>query len=428
MGLKVKAKGAYDLIRGETLRNARVRGQALQRKVDNPWFIGQKTVRKMDDVPKGAKAKELGKNQIAVDDRSTFQKLKDLRKNKKDLAEMEGTAKNIEKSTRMAQAAVATPVAVGAGVGAKEIYDSKKKDQKIVKQKAKQIYRAGESNVVRGMLQDPRFPLGAKLRILEGEGVIKTSSLWSAIKGTNYKAAKGQMDSLGKRLTETSKKLEEASGGAKQKARKTNKDAEKAWEEARGKVWKEGFKTWSARIGLGGAAATPFAAKKIKEASFSPAKIIATTTLSGTAAGGIATALNPKLPDNGPTAKEIAEGAAFGGTVGLGAGLTAVGGQYLKDSGKVKNLVKKGALDVSDIEKRLGGNYNLGEDKEKFVRRSIGQHQSDSFILKHPYLTGIPTLGLAPALKEHAIKDKIISQLAKDSMKNEGDVYRLYIN
>jgi hypothetical protein len=168
------------------------------------------------------------------------------------LQEAEQVGKSTAVKTRLAQGAVATPVALGAGYGASKIYEGKKKGKEITREQAKQIYRAGESGVVQGMLKDPRFPIGAKLRILEGEGVIKTSAVWNTLKGaggsawdilkgTRYKKAIGQKDNIRKQLDVTSDMI--SAGNDSKKVIGQNETATKAWRIARDKVHNEGLKT-----------------------------------------------------------------------------------------------------------------------------------------------------------------------------------------
>jgi hypothetical protein len=142
-------------------------------------------------------------------------------------------------------------------------------------------------------------------------------------------------------------------------------------------------------------------------------------------------ALNPKLPDNGPTTKEVLQGAGWGAGIGLGLGTAGfVAGKYLSPDKIKKMFLDKTAarLTEQDIEERLGPDYDLNDEEESFVRRSLGQHRSNSFILRNPNLTGIPTLGLAPAIKQHLTKDKIVSQLVINALKQKDDkTYEFHI-
>jgi hypothetical protein len=67
-------------------------------------------------------------------------------------------------------------------------------------------------------------------------------------------------------------------------------------------------------------------------------------------------------------------------------------------------------LRVSDIEDELG--TFLSDQDEDLVRRMIADRRSKSFALRHPWLTGIPTLGIAPAVAHgravHDITRKVL--------------------
>jgi hypothetical protein len=61
-------------------------------------------------------------------------------------------------------------------------------------------------------------------------------------------------------------------------------------------------------------------------------------------------------------------------------------------------------LDVSDVEDRLG--KYLPDQDEQVVRQQIEDAKTKSFGLRHPVITGIPTLGIWPEIsKEKAIED-----------------------
>lgn len=65
-------------------------------------------------------------------------------------------------------------------------------------------------------------------------------------------------------------------------------------------------------------------------------------------------------------------------------------------------LVKTAKLRMSDVEDRL--DLILDKEHHENVRNKIKDRTAKSFSLRHPYLTGIPTLGIAPSVaKERAV-------------------------
>lgn len=76
-----------------------------------------------------------------------------------------------------------------------------------------------------------------------------------------------------------------------------------------------------------------------------------------------------------------------------------------------ENMVKKAELQIGDIENEIGTFF---DDKlEEQIRGKIDYQKSKRFPMRHPYLTGIPTLGIAPAVSEGRAKNEIIRDLAK---------------
>jgi hypothetical protein len=76
---------------------------------------------------------------------------------------------------------------------------------------------------------------------------------------------------------------------------------------------------------------------------------------------------------------------------------------------------KLAKLRVGDIEDAIG--TTLDDKTETRVRKMIGNEKANSFSMRHPYLTGIPTLGIAPAMAEARAKDRIVKRLARSSAK-----------
>jgi len=76
---------------------------------------------------------------------------------------------------------------------------------------------------------------------------------------------------------------------------------------------------------------------------------------------------------------------------------------------------KQSAVTVESIERRIGTYFN--DKEEETVRRMIGQQKSQRFALRHPVLTGIPTLGRAPALAERDAKRAVVHSLLRKKLK-----------
>lgn len=70
-------------------------------------------------------------------------------------------------------------------------------------------------------------------------------------------------------------------------------------------------------------------------------------------------------------------------------------------------------LSVQDIERNLG--TILSDPDEELVRKAITMQRQERFPLRHPVLTGLPTLGIAPAVSKHRATEEIVREMAKRS-------------
>lgn len=68
-------------------------------------------------------------------------------------------------------------------------------------------------------------------------------------------------------------------------------------------------------------------------------------------------------------------------------------------------------LDLSDVEDKVGIYAN--DQYEPMIRRAINKELNNSFALRHPLLTGIPTLGIAPAIAKDTALDNITRGMAR---------------
>lgn len=85
-----------------------------------------------------------------------------------------------------------------------------------------------------------------------------------------------------------------------------------------------------------------------------------------------------------------------------------LGSRYLVQN----ELVKQAKLRVKDVEGRMG-TWASSPKMEQDIRDAIDRKTSKSFVLRHPILTGIPTLGIAPAIARYNALRDITSQLAR---------------
>ncbi len=68
-------------------------------------------------------------------------------------------------------------------------------------------------------------------------------------------------------------------------------------------------------------------------------------------------------------------------------------------------------LTIDSLEDRLG--LYLNDDQEAVARPLIEKQIQDSFALRHPVLTGLPTLGIWPAIAESNATSHVVRQLLK---------------
>lgn len=81
--------------------------------------------------------------------------------------------------------------------------------------------------------------------------------------------------------------------------------------------------------------------------------------------------------------------------------------------GKAEFVFEKLAkiLTVEDLENTLG--FYLADKQEQKARKLLDKEYENRFALRHPWLTGIPTLGIAPAIASSKASDKVIRTLAR---------------
>lgn len=72
----------------------------------------------------------------------------------------------------------------------------------------------------------------------------------------------------------------------------------------------------------------------------------------------------------------------------------------IKDAEFWDMIDKIAALNVSGLERHMFGNvpYYLSDREERVARKSFAKSKEKSVALRHPVLTGIPTLGIWPGV------------------------------
>ena len=73
-------------------------------------------------------------------------------------------------------------------------------------------------------------------------------------------------------------------------------------------------------------------------------------------------------------------------------------------------------LNVSRLERRIGGQQTplyLSDKQEETARKSFKKSKEESFSLRHPWLTGIPTLGIAPAIASTGAYERALDTILR---------------
>jgi hypothetical protein len=266
-----------------------------QRRIDN---IGAKLLSKYDDEA----SKYLGLGRFSS-------KSKEVKRDLERIQRLKGKSKK----NRLASAGVLT-LGTGAAVGTYAYGKNKDKNkEKRLKaslvDKADSIYRKGQQDYETRMLQDPKFPLPVKLKLLESRGVIKQASLKGVFSLGNIRKAKTLRDDLGKEVTRLSKVKADD---------KVIREASDLHTKAQKKVTKERLKSYGTYGGLLGASG--YAGYKYinKQASVSQLPLIGAGA--GAVAGPVVGYLHPEIDS---TKRNLIEssvlGAIVGGSVGIGA-------------------------------------------------------------------------------------------------------------
>lgn len=148
------------------------------------------------------------------------------------------------------------------------------------------------------------------------------------------------------------------------------------------------------------------------------------------AAGGLLGAIIPGTFSSNPKLRSRIISGAIGAGLGIAGGLhgkkelnkkinileTIWADSRDKSKGKdYSYFVKESKLDVNDIEDNLG--FYLNDKTEKKVRGLINQENANNFALKHPIITGIPTLGIWPLIAKEKAIDNITRKLLRNNTK-----------
>jgi hypothetical protein len=85
--------------------------------------------------------------------------------------------------------------------------------------------------------------------------------------------------------------------------------------------------------------------------------------------------------------------------------------KYASKQHLLRELTKV-ALKMSDVERNMG--MYLDKKHHGKVKEMMEERKKKSFALRHPVLTGIPTLGLAPAIAKARAAEKIKRKLVRE--------------
>lgn len=77
----------------------------------------------------------------------------------------------------------------------------------------------------------------------------------------------------------------------------------------------------------------------------------------------------------------------------------------------MKYFEKLSGYNLSDVESHLG--FYLRDKDEPYVRRLASEQLKKRFPLRHPFLTGIPTLGIAPAISKSLANEEVARKMVK---------------
>lgn len=81
-------------------------------------------------------------------------------------------------------------------------------------------------------------------------------------------------------------------------------------------------------------------------------------------------------------------------------------------------------FEMDDVENEMGMYFN--DSLEPYVRKAVNAQYDKRFVLRHPWLTGIPTLGIAPAISKANATEEVKRQLVRKNsgIMNEYKAYR----
>ncbi len=68
-------------------------------------------------------------------------------------------------------------------------------------------------------------------------------------------------------------------------------------------------------------------------------------------------------------------------------------------------------FEMDDVENEMGMYFN--DSLEPYVRKAVNEQYDKRFALRHPWLTGIPTLGIAPAVSKMNATEDVKRQLVR---------------
>lgn len=106
---------------------------------------------------------------------------------------------------------------------------------------------------------------------------------------------------------------------------------------------------------------------------------------------------------------------AVGAGILVGAGGATMFGSREKTAELLIKIAKK--LNISNFEDDYLGGAMLSDKGESKAKKLYAQKVNDSFVLRHPFLTGVPTLGIAPMMADDSAKSSVARKLIKSDTK-----------
>lgn len=74
----------------------------------------------------------------------------------------------------------------------------------------------------------------------------------------------------------------------------------------------------------------------------------------------------------------------------------------------IEKIAKLGIDSTEDVLRQY-----LSDEQETYARELIGREYANSYAMRHPFITGIPTLGIAPSIATNAAQANVVRSLVR---------------